>query len=53
MYGLLFSHFECLLNLDREICLAKERNVLILIMLLRFVMTVIKGIGRGKINFSN
>lgn len=46
VYGLLdsFSNFECLLNLDREICLAKEINILILIMLIRFVMAVIKGI---------
>lgn len=49
MYELLDSVFEYLLNLDREICLAKEINILILIMLIRFVMAGIKGIGRGKI----
>lgn len=43
-YLIVFSNFECLLNLDREICLAKEINILILIMLIRFVMAVIKGI---------
>lgn len=48
-----FIIFECLLNLDREICLAKKMNILILIMLIKFVMAVIKGIGRGKIHFCN
>lgn len=43
-YLIVFSNFECLLNLDREICQAKEINILILIMLIRFVMAVIKGI---------
>lgn len=53
VYGLLdsFFNFEYLLNLDREICLAKEINILILIMLIKSVMAVIKGIGRGKIVF--
>lgn len=39
-----FLLFEYLLILDREIGLAKEMNILILIMLIKFVMTVIKGI---------
>lgn len=47
-YLIVFLNFEYLLNLDREICLAKEINILILIMRIKFVMAVIKGIGRGK-----
>lgn len=45
-YLIVFLNFEYLLNLDREICLAKEINILILIMLIRFVMAGIKGIGK-------